>query len=55
MIKEYFRRKKYWRFFDRTTASFSKILSHLWCLRKTPIFGQNLLKIAENCDHYIDP
>jgi hypothetical protein len=26
-----------------------------WFLRKTPFFRQKLSKIAENCDHNIDP
>jgi hypothetical protein len=26
-----------------------------WLLSKTPIFRQKLAKIADNCDHNIDP
>jgi hypothetical protein len=43
-------------FFAQTIASFCKIvIITLVFEKKTPIFRQKLAKIAENCDHNIDP
>jgi hypothetical protein len=35
--------------------NFENNLSQLWDLRKTQFFRRKLAKIAENCDHNIDP
>jgi hypothetical protein len=36
-------------------SNFFKNLIITWFLRKSPLFRRKLSKIAENCDHYIDP
>jgi hypothetical protein len=41
--------------FSQTTANFCKNLITTLVLRKTPIFCRKLAKIAENCEHNIDP
>jgi hypothetical protein len=56
---KYFRQKiqrKNCRFWLKTKKlNYAKFWSWHWCLRKTPIFSPKLSKIAENCDHNIDP
>jgi hypothetical protein len=43
-------------FLTQNKAKFwKKSWSEHWYLRKTPIFRRKLGKIAENCDHNIDP
>jgi hypothetical protein len=42
-------------FLTRNKAKLSKKLSITLVLRKTPFFRRKLPKIAENCDHNIDP
>jgi hypothetical protein len=57
-FSKYCRRKiqrKYLRFLLKLQLAFAKMLSLHWFLRKTPFFCRKLAKIAENCDHNIDP
>jgi hypothetical protein len=42
-------------FFAQNKAKLCKNLIIILVLRKTPIFRRKLAKIAENCDHNIDP
>jgi hypothetical protein len=42
-------------FFAQTTASFCKNVIITLVFEKTPFFRRKLAKIAENCDHSIDP
>jgi hypothetical protein len=43
-------------FLLQNTAEFCKKAVHnIIFLRKTAFFGRKLVKIAENCDHNIDP
>jgi hypothetical protein len=43
-------------FFVQTTALFTKISSQHWVLiKKRQFFRRKFAKIAENCDHNIDP
>jgi hypothetical protein len=42
-------------FFAQTTASFSKNLIIVLVFEKNANFCRKLSKIAENCDHNIDP
>jgi hypothetical protein len=42
-------------FFALTTANFCKNLIITLIFEKTPIFCRKLAKIAENCDHKINP
>jgi hypothetical protein len=42
-------------FWLKTKLNYAKNLSYHWFLRKTPFFRKKLSKIAENCDHNIDP
>jgi hypothetical protein len=59
MIFLYFRRKfqrKNWRFWLKTKLNYAKIFDHnigFW--EKRQFFRWKLSKIAENCDHNIDP
>jgi hypothetical protein len=41
--------------FAETTAFCKKLIGTLVFEKKTPIFSPKLSKIAENCDHNIDP
>jgi hypothetical protein len=43
------------RFWLETKVNHANIWLDHWVLRKTPIFAEKLPKIAENCDHNIDP
>jgi hypothetical protein len=56
---KYFRqkiRRKNCHFWLKTKLNYAKFWSQHWFLRKTPIFfAEKLSKIAENCDHNIDP
>jgi hypothetical protein len=60
---KYFRRKirpknlakKFVLFLLKTKLNFAKFWSLHWFLRKAPFFRWKLSKIAENCDHNIDP
>jgi hypothetical protein len=59
IILKYFRQKKLAKileFFAQTTATFSKILIMTLVSEKNDnLFRRKLAKIAENCDHNIDP
>jgi hypothetical protein len=47
-------RRKNWRFLLKTKLNFEKIIT-LFFLEKRQFFRRKWAKIAENCDHNIDP
>jgi hypothetical protein len=58
MILKIFSQKKIAKklaFLTQNTLNYANFLSKHWIMRKTPFFRRKLAKIAENCDHNIDP